>query len=391
MPADSDPLRVTVVQPTLARYRLAIWREMASRPDVSLRLWYGNHGTLKNAEPDGFSGEEKPLRVWRLGGQEVLWHAAQVEAVKSADTDVAVLSWGTRYLSLGPALRVARRIGKPTVLWGHGYSKNDSWLRVALRDRIAKLATVLLFYDERTAANAIESGWPAEQVFVAPNAIDQAPIAAARDAWRSDAEALQAFQTEHELNGREVLLFVSRFVPENRLDLLIDAVDQLRQNRPNVLAALVGGGGEEDRMRELAARRKLDDHVRFLGPIYDEQQLAPWFLSARAFVYPAAIGLSLLHAFGYGLPVVTDDNVAGQNPEIVAYQPEPGPQQNGLSYRAGDAAALCEALIRLLDDHELRDRLGHNAEATVADRYNVPRMVDGIEAAARAAVALQTG
>ena len=45
------------------------------------------------------------------------------------------------------------------------------------------------------------------------------------------------------------------------------------------------------------------DLVGDLGSIYDEIELAPWFLTADAFVYPENIGLSILHAFGYGLPV----------------------------------------------------------------------------------------
>ncbi|MEO1498140.1 MAG: glycosyltransferase family 4 protein [Planctomycetota bacterium] len=387
----SDRLCLTVVQPTLAKYRVPVWREMATRSGVDLRVWYGDHGTLKNATADGFQADERRLRFWSLRGQEVLWHQAQVDAVKSADTDVAVLSWGTRYLSLGPALRAAKRRNKPVVLWGHGYSKNDSPLRVFLRDRIAKLASVLLFYDERTAAAAVENGWPADRVFAAPNAIDQTPLAAARGAWLAEPERLERFAQEQRINDREVLLFVSRLMPENRVELLIEAMERLRASRPQAVAIVVGGGTEDERLRAMVSAKNLKDHVRMLGPIYDEDQLAPWFLSAKAFVYPSAIGLSLLHAFGYGLPVVTDDNVAGQNPEIVAYQPDEGPEQNGLAYRANDVGSLAETLTRLLSDHALRDRLAGNAAATVADQYNIPRMVDGIESAARAALAHHGG
>lgn len=388
MPA-APSIRTLVVQPTLARYRVPVYRELASRPEIDLRLWYGDHDTLKNAEPDGFAAEERGLRVLRLGGQEFLWHQAQLDAVSAAsDADVAVLSWGTRYFSLGPALRRAKRRRLPIVLWGHGYSKSESPLRRHLRDRIARYATVLMFYDADTANAAIESGWPSDRVFVAPNAIDQQPIAAARDAWLADADRLAKFQRDNDFADREVLLYVSRFSPENRVDLLVEAVDRLRRDRPSILAVLIGGGQLHDTIAQQVNERGLGDNVRLLGPVYGEDKLAPWFLSAKAFVYPSAIGLSLLHAFGYGVPVVTDDNFAGQNPEIVALQPREGPEQNGVAYRVGDADALADTLATLLDDEPLRQRLATAALATVAGRYNVPAMVDGMVAAVRRAAEL---
>ena len=383
MPSASQAIRVLAVQPTLAKYRVPVYRELASRSGIKSTLWYGDHKTLKNAEPQGFDAELKHLRSLSFAGQEILWHQAQLDAVRRDDVDVVLLSWGTRYLSLGPALRTARRRGLPILLWGHGYSKNDSSLRRWARNRIARLASVLMFYDETTAAAAVESGWPADRVFVAPNAIDQRPIAEARDAFCASPINQESFRVEQNLVGKRLCLFVSRFTPENRIDLLVEAIDHLRKRRPEVVAALVGGGQKYDAIEGMVKSLGLQDHIRLLGPIYDEAKLAPWFVSAEAFVYPAAIGLSLLHAFGYGLPVVTDDAAAGHNPEIIAFDPKEGPNQNGLAYRKGDPVHFAETLERLLDNEQLRHKLSRNALATVEERYNVPAMVDGMEAAIR--------
>ena len=378
----TNPLRTVVVQPTLAKYRVPVYRELASRPGIDLQLWYGNHDTIKNADPDGFSAQEKALRTFRLGGQEILWHQAQLDAVRSDQTDVVVLSWGSRYLSLGPALREAKRRGKAIVLWGHGYSKNDNTIKRWARDRIAKLADVLMFYDADTAQAAIDTGWPEDRIFVAPNAIDQKPIAAAREACLADPSAREAFLAEQDLQDKRLLLYVSRFTPENCLDLLVEAIDLLRKRKPEVVVALVGGGEDFDRIEQMVAEYGLEEHMRLLGPIYDESTLAHWFTAAEAFVYPAAIGLSLYHAFGYGLPVVTDDSSTGHNPEIIAYVPDEGSEaQNGIAYHAGDQEHLAEQLERLLGDDALREKLSRNALSTVQTQFNIPAMVDGMEAA----------
>ena len=373
-----NPTRVTFVQPSLAKYRVPVYRELAQRPGIDFELLYGSHRGITNVEPEGFKGTYSPMRQWGPELRDILWHGAQLSAAGDPSIDVLLLSWGTRYLSLPLALRRARRTGTPVILWGHGYSKAETRLRKLLRDQVAGLATALLFYDQTTAQRAIDDGWRPEQVFAAPNAIDQTPIRTASDAWRDAPGRLDSFCREQSIEGREVMLYVSRLAPENRLDLLIEAVAKLRDQWPRLLVAIVGNGAEEQaRLERLAAEQGVADHFRFLGAIYDEQQLAPWFLASRLFVYPANIGLSLLHAFGYGLPVVTSSQIEAQNPEIVALRDG----QNGILYEQDNPTALADALRRLLADDTLRQQMSLAARETVEQQFNVPAMVDGMVAA----------
>ncbi|MEM6655168.1 MAG: glycosyltransferase family 4 protein, partial [Planctomycetota bacterium] len=357
----SSPIRVAIQQPALAKYRVPVFRSLAERPGIDLKVFYGEEPGIPNAPADGFAAELAPLSVRRLLGQIVLRHPVQWRLAGSDDYDVVILSWNIRYVSLVPALLRARLRKKPVILWGHGYSKSDSGVRKQLRNGVGSLAAAWLFYDRRTAAAAVEGGYPAEGVFAAPNTLDQTPIQTARAACLEDAAAMDSFRREQALEGKQVLLYVSRLTPPNRLDLLIESLPRVLSKQPETVVALVGKGEEEHtRLADRAERLGVQQHVRFLGPIYEEPRLAPWFLSASAFVYPANIGLSLLHAFGYGLPVVTSDKTEAQNPEIVAL--EPG--VNGLTYRDGDAGDLADQLLTLLGDKPLRERLGAAAHAT---------------------------
>src|SRR5205085_9067419 len=99
---------------------------------------------------------------------------------------------------------------------------------------------------------------------------------------------------------------------------------------------------------------------------------APWFLSSSCFVYPGSIGLSLLHAFGYGLPVITHADRRRHGPEIAALVHE----WNGLECDAASPAALADCMRRLCADADLRERLGRHAYETVVNRYSMDIMVD---------------
>lgn len=375
-----DPIRVVVQQPCLPKYRLPVFQELAGRPGIRLTLLYGDHPLgPASVEPQGLDAQFVPIRRVGAAGQWLLWHSAQWSPARRPRADVLILSWDLHYASLVPSLLRARRNGVATILWGHGFSKHEAAVRKTLRDGVARLATALLFYDRTTAAGFRAGGWDPQRVFVAANALDDRPIRAARTRWTDTPDRLHEFKTRHGLLPGPVILFVSRLLPENRVDLLLQAAPALAARHPGMRVVLIGQGPEESRLRAMAADLGIADRVRFEGAIYDEDQLAPWFLSATLFCYPANIGLSLVHAFAYGLPVVTSARREAQNPEIDALKPG----ENGLVYDDGDIASLQAALDNLCTDTGLRARLARGASETVERSFNLRTMVDGMEAAVR--------
>jgi glycosyltransferase involved in cell wall biosynthesis len=178
-----------------------------------------------------------------------------------------------------------------------------------------------------------------------------------------------------------VLLSCTRLDPKNRLELMMHALPAVRRACPEVTWCLVGGGSEEERLKSLARELSVSEHVRFAGELYDEEDLAPWFLSAQVLVHPGAIGLSLLHAFGYGLPVVTNGNAAGHGPEFAAF--EDG--LSGRTFRAGDADDLARTLIELLKNAPALEPMRAHVLEIVRERFNVDVMVERFVATAKQA------
>ncbi|HEX6102913.1 MAG TPA: glycosyltransferase family 4 protein [Alphaproteobacteria bacterium] len=376
-------IRVLVEQPSLAKYRLPVFQELARRPGLDFTLCYSQAPTLPNVEPDGFNARFVPSWRGTVAGRRIIWNGSCWANARRGAADVLILNWNLNHLNLVPALLRARANGVGTILWGHGYSKAEARWRRLGRHGAARLANALLFYNFSTARQFMEQGWPKERIYVALNALDQRPIQAARRAWMAEPGRLGAFRKEQGIGEGPVLLYVSRIKPENRLDLLIRATALLRKRHPLLQTVVVGTGAELDELKTLAAREGAGEAVRFLGAVYDEMALAPWFLSADAFCYPANIGLSLLHAFGYGLPVITTDRNELQNPEIEAL--EPG--RNGLVYKHDDLEALASTLERVIVDRPLRESLAAEALVTATQRFNLRTMVDGIEQAIRYAAA----
>lgn len=372
------PLRVVIQQPALSDYRVPVFRELARRPGLDILIAYGDESGLRMAKPDGFKGVMVPLQD--LGHMSIRYHPAQFRYATRAHADVLILSWSTRYISLFPGLLRARLNGVGTVLWGHGYSKAENPRRRFARNALLRFADAALLYNHRAARALVESdALPAHRAFVALNTLDLSPAQAAAAHWRADHAALARFRDTHTLSRGPVILFVSRLHEANRVDLLLNATPALLARFPDLKVAIVGDGPDAPRLHALAAKLNIQHALRFPGAVYGEENIAPWFLSASVFCYPANIGLSLIHAMSYALPVVTGDAYETQNPEIEAFRDG----VNGLSFKAGNVESLTSTLTELLSNPTRRTTLAASAHHTVTQDFTIEKMVDGMEAAIR--------
>ncbi|MEQ8768897.1 MAG: glycosyltransferase family 4 protein [Phycisphaerales bacterium] len=371
------PTRFVMTQPSLASYRLGVFRELASRPGIDFKLYYAEQPGVRNVEPEGFEAEFVAMK--RLPGGAV-WYPPHLWATKRGGADVVCLPWNPYHLSVFPALRAGRRHGVGTFLWGHGYSKNERPWRATIRRWMASKADGAVFYNHAIRDRSVSEGWLAdERAFVALNALDQAPIQAARDAWLGDPGRLDAFRREHGLGEGPNIIFVSRLLPENRADLMVEAAARLKDDLPNSKFIIVGSGPAEDDLRAKAEALGVADRLVMPGAIWGEDAIAPWYLSSHAFVYPANIGLSILHAMGYGVPVITSDRTETQNPEIEALRDG----ENGRLYPHLDADALARTIREVVSDESARSKMATAAHETATRRFTVKRMADGFEQAIR--------
>ena len=350
-------MRVAVVQPTLMRYRLPVFAELARRPGVRLKVFHGDvSGPSVAAE--GFEAQRVRMTTRRLLGEPLYRRPRQRELAAGRGFDVLVMNWDVHDLDLVPSLLAARRAGVGTVLWGHGTSGRDGSILGRLKRAVARLADTLVLYEPATAARYRAAGLRA---FAAPNTVraPDAPPPVARG------------------DGPLRLLACTRLVEARRLDVLLRAVRDVR----DVTLTIVGDGPARPGLERLTADLAIGFRVDFRGAEYDDARLAELHAAADVYAHPAHLGLSALSAMGHGLPVVAGDDPDRHGPEARCVV-DGG---TGLRFRHDDPAALAETLRRLRDDEPLRLRLATNAYRFVHEERTVPRMVDGLVAAIRSA------
>lgn len=364
--------RVVFEQPAMPAFRKATYEGVAAHPEVAFTLVAGVVPGLPNVEPQGCEIIQSQQRSMMVLGEELIWQSAQIRYASRKYSDVLLLTWNSRYLSLVPALLKAKFNGVPTILFGHGYSRSRGDRYAFIRRWIARLATCVLVYSRSARTKLLESGFDPSRVFVAPNSIDQRSVEAATVAWQSDPERLLKWQRENGLEGVPYVLFVSRLTAKARLDLLVEGFAEALKLRPDLKLVIVGSGDAEVVNRP-AKKLGVGDSIRLVGALYDEALIAPYFLSAKLLIYPSAIGLSIIHAYSYGLPVVTDDDLPNHNPEIEAMKDG----VNGLLYRAGDVRSMAEKMLTIVNDDALQARMSAAARKTAYEEYTLAGCING--------------
>ena len=213
----------------------------------------------------------------------------------------------------------------------------------------------------------------ADAVSVLPNGVDLDAFRPSPEVRATRAAEVAALHRRLGLRDGPMVLFLGRISAEKGLHTLLEALPEVLEHAPGTQVVLAGPaaglrsplptrerrelrGHPEWRARYIEHLRRLaeplDGHVIFAGPLaFADLPLA--LALADVYVQPSvfeAFGLPVVEAMASGLPVVASDG--GALPEQV----EQG--VTGYVVPAGDARELAAALVRVLADPGLAERLG---------------------------------
>lgn len=181
----------------------------------------------------------------------------------------------------------------------------------------------------------------------------------------------EAFRARHRLAGQRVIVSVARLVERKGLALLLDALPSVLRSVPGTHLLVVGDGPERAALEAQTERLGLTGAVTFLGEIpNDEVRRALAIAEVFALTPldraddPEGFGVVYLEAAAAGRTAVASR--AGGVPEAVL------DGRTGLLVPPGDPAATAGALIRILTDDALRDRLAAAAKARADREFHWP-------------------
>ena len=171
------------------------------------------------------------------------------------------------------------------------------------------------------------------------------------------------------LNNKKVILFLGRIHWKKGLDLLAKAYGKLTRERGDVHLLIVGPdeGQNEKKVREWLKAEGVLERVTFTGMLTGKEKLET-YAGCTLFVLPSYsenFGMAVIEAMTCGLPVVISDQV-GIHREVAK-------DSAGLVVNC-DSEQLAQAMIKLLDDTDLSQRMGKNGRRLVNERFTLDKI-----------------
>ena len=163
-------------------------------------------------------------------------------------------------------------------------------------------------------------------------------------------------------SGKFVFLFLGRFEKQKNLPLLVRSFQKVSAKHPKAVLFLVGAVGEKKKIIKLIAEFNLADRVIMKDWTDD---IGSYYNRADAYVLSSNYegwGRVIIEAASYSLPIImTDVGCAG---EVIR------DNESGLTVPIGNQIKLEEAMIKIIEDKNLREKLGKNAREVIKNLPN---------------------
>jgi glycosyltransferase involved in cell wall biosynthesis len=171
-------------------------------------------------------------------------------------------------------------------------------------------------------------------------------------------------------NGKKILLFLGSINPQDGLDYLLKAlyylVNDLKET--NFICNILGGGDTLPPMIQMTNKLKLDNFVDFKGWVTEKNKIKEYLHSSDICIEPApdnelnrhSTFIKVMEYMAAGKPIVAFD----------LKETRISTNNSALLVRPGKVDEFAQAIKRLIDEPQLRQKLGSNGRKRIIDKLN---------------------
>ena len=214
--------------------------------------------------------------------------------------------------------------------------------------KILKLSMKITSVSSSVNEEMKEYGLTPQEITVVGNAVDEQFFVPRRSAVETN----------------PYVLFVGILRPGKGLFDLIECAKRVCDKRPDVRFFLCGGGSLLGSLRTEVMKKRLEKQVIFFGHA-NRSRLVKLYQNATLLVQPSyheGLSTVVLEAMSCGLPVVAND-IPGNRTVISS-------GFNGILVSPKSPKSLADAILKLLNDDNLRKEIGKAARTTVEENYS---------------------
>lgn len=237
----------------------------------------------------------------------------------------------------------------------------------ALETHVFKRAQAVTCICDGLKQDIISRGIDKEKITLIPNAVDIEKFSFGQSA---DPDLKQQLG----LKGKTVLGFIGSFYAYEGIPLILDALSEILKQQPNVRVLLVGGGPQEQVIKDKVKQLELESYVTFTGRV-PHDQVQNYYNLVDIFIYPRlsmrltdlVTPLKPLEAMAQGRLVIASD--VGGHKELIK------DQENGILFKANDVGSLVSCTLDLLERSKDWDKIRNFGRLYVEQERNWQKSV----------------
>ena len=202
---------------------------------------------------------------------------------------------------------------KKVYSWTHGWYGKETKIKTIIKKVYFRLFTGVFLYGNRARQLMIKEGFNPKKLWVVHNSLNYSlQISIREENLRSN------IYISHFNNCNPNLIFIGRLTKVKKLEMLLDAINLLKNSGCNCNLTFIGNGTERDFLEEKVHNLELSNNVWFYGACYDEYKNAELIYNADLCVAPGNVGLTAMHTMVFGTPILTHNDFKWQMPEFEA-------------------------------------------------------------------------
>ncbi|MEQ5170120.1 glycosyltransferase [Proteus terrae] len=301
--------KILILQPVIPNYRLDFFDKLYEDKSIDLKIKASNKDMIgvktcteaKEREYIELIGNFISffnIFFWQRGLrlQSILW------------ADVVVISGNPRLLNHVLFLLFCKITKRKVVWWGQGWTAGSHGLNAKIRRQLMRLADALALYTEKEAIEFSNH----KLAIGLNNGLNTKKIR----------KELSTVISQRDENSDVIhLCFIGRLTQKSKLDILLSSLVNVDRK---VKLSIIGDGILKSRLEQFIhdnLKLKSNIDIQFHGAIYNEHDIGEITQISDAFIYPGAVGLSLIHAYCHGLPALVHGDNNNHMPEYAAFKP----------------------------------------------------------------------
>ena len=338
----SSRKKLCVIYNFAAHYRAPIFIEIDKA--FACDWFFGKaNDDIKKMDYGLIKGNIQELDTRKIG--PVTWYRGVLGLLRKKEYDTYLVFAMTKDLSTWVFGLIAKFFfpKKKVFFWSHGWYGKESRKEAWVKKQLFNLPNGGTFLYGNHARNLmIKEGIDANRLYVIYNSLNYDEQLKLRYLLKPT-----PIYKEHFCNSNVNIVFIGRLTKIKRFDLIIDAIEILKNRGVFVNLTLIGDGVERQNMEEMVEDKCIKNQVWFYGACYDEKINAELIFNADLCVSPGNIGLTAMHVMMFGCPAITNNDFAHQMPEFEAIKAG----KTGDFFQAGNATALANCISDWFDKH----------------------------------------